>query len=844
MRKIVLSVLLALCIVISLLPATAQASYAKLYVGGVDVTPELEGSHYWKADDESVFVEVYSGEEYDFCVERGETAYILTLNGVDITDTRGNDKKEYGILSQWHLDIRLAAGSENTITIAPANPGSEKIYGVYAPRVNVSGQGSLSMTVSGEDIGDAYGFSGYDEISFLNGTGTVTASVYSDYSACGIYVVANPDTEDIGQVLIHDGTLSVTATSNGRGSAGIGADYIVISRGTVTAEAYGGTNSSLGVVFSDEMVVYGGTLTATAGGVTGDDALACGIFSEDSDSLFALNGGSVTATAQSDENDAAGIGIPGTIALIYGNLTASGTTQALVADEGIEVHIGTYKHRTNTTAAEPDTPYSFYPDTAFSIADVAEYKYVCIAETFAISSIEADNGSFTVTADGVAASSAAAGDTVTLTAASAQGYSHSSWSVYRTGTPSTTVAVTGNTFIMPTYPVTVSASFTQNTNNNGGGGAPSRTITVTENSSDLFSDGKGEIKATANMTSAFSTSVEVKVTDTSEDGSSFGLSAGDQVYPFDLSLYIKGTDTRVQPKKGYAVTISLPIPEELLDSREQLSILHKSEEGTVSTLNSRLTQIEGVWYLVFEATEFSPYALVVQNAAPDAGETGLPCYLDAGGNKVFIGFAANGKYIAPRDVTVLFTENSKNFVDVSGHWAAGYIGFVTEREIFLGTGSNTFSADTGMTRGMFATVIGRLYERSYGEIKASGNTAFTDCSDEDYYGKYVDWAAEKDIISGYGDNRFGPEDAVTREQMAAILYRFADFLDVLPKDMDIALDYPDSDSISGWAADAAGYCQTAGIISGRSGGVFAPQETATRAEVAAIIQRFVESVVK
>lgn len=179
---------------------------------------------------------------------------------------------------------------------------------------------------------------------------------------------------------------------------------------------------------------------------------------------------------------------------------------------------------------------------------------------------------------------------------------------------------------------------------------------------------------------------------------------------------------------------------------------------------------------------------------------------------------------------------------IAGHWAEGYIAFVTEREIFVGTGDGAFSPDTGMTRAMFATVIGRLYERYYGEIKTSGIQTFTDCDYDAYYGKYIAWASENGIIGGYGDGRFGPDDLVTREQMALILFRFADFLGVVPDNMDTVLDYPDADSISDYAKTAAIYCQTTGIIGGRAGGVFAPKETATRAEVAAIIQRFVEAV--
>jgi hypothetical protein len=371
-----------------------------------------------------------------------------------------------------------------------------------------------------------------------------------------------------------------------------------------------------------------------------------------------------------------------------------------------------------------------------------------------------------------------------------------------------------------------------------------KTITVTETSSEVFKDAAGTITAEANMDNAFSNSVEVKVTDTPEDAASFGLGAADEVYPFDISLYIKGTNEKTEPTLGYAVTISLPIPEKLLGRKELLSVVHKSDSGVVTEITSRLAQKDGVWYLVFEAAEFSPYALVVRNAGSYDESAGVPYYPDANGNKVFVGFAANGKYIVPEGVTVSAMQNGKSFTDITGHWAAGYIGFVTEREIFVGTGGNTFSPGMGMTRAMFATVIGRLYERSYGKIEASSTHTFTDCDYSAYYGKYITWASENSIIGGVGNGKFAPDTLITREQMTAILYRFADFLGVLPNGMDTTLNYPDADSISSYAKTAALYCQSTGVIGGRTGGVFAPQETATRAEAATIIQRFVEAVMK
>jgi len=230
-----------------------------------------------------------------------------------------------------------------------------------------------------------------------------------------------------------------------------------------------------------------------------------------------------------------------------------------------------------------------------------------------------------------------------------------------------------------------------------------------------------------------------------------------------------------------------------------------------------------------------------------AKTTELPYYLGADGNKVFIGFCyeVNGtiKYVAPKGKTILFGQNLKNYTDTADHWAKSGIDFVTQRDIFQGTGIAMFSPNIGMTRAMFATVIGRLYERSYGEIAdVASDGTFTDVDYYGWYGKYAGWAADNGLINGIGDGLFASDREITRQEMAAILYRFADFLGVLPDDMDTELNYADAGTISGWAQNAALYCQSTGIITGRDGGIFAAETTATRAEAAVILQRFVETV--
>lgn len=225
-------------------------------------------------------------------------------------------------------------------------------------------------------------------------------------------------------------------------------------------------------------------------------------------------------------------------------------------------------------------------------------------------------------------------------------------------------------------------------------------------------------------------------------------------------------------------------------------------------------------------------------------ESAIPYYLQ-NGEKIHIGFSViagkSYKYIAPEGFTVEYRENPKNFIENTIEWAKPHIGFVTERELFLGTSQDTFSPNTSMTRAMFVTVIGRLYERSYGIV--TGTSTFTDVNVNDYYAKYVAWANENGVIKGIGNNKFAPDENVTREQMAVIMQNFANLLNKADV-TENPLIYTDRASISSWAIAGAIYCQETNIIKGRDGGNFAPQENATRAEVAAVVERFIKTIMK
>jgi Cys-tRNA synthase (O-phospho-L-seryl-tRNA:Cys-tRNA synthase) len=143
---------------------------------------------------------------------------------------------------------------------------------------------------------------------------------------------------------------------------------------------------------------------------------------------------------------------------------------------------------------------------------------------------------------------------------------------------------------------------------------------------------------------------------------------------------------------------------------------------------------------------------------------------------------------------------------------------------------------------MFVTAIGRLYERSYGSI--TGNNTFSDVDTNAYYAKYVAWANKNGLIKGIGDNKFAPESEVTREQMAVIMFNFASYLGKEEGSRMVNITYPDKANISDWAINAAAYCQQNSIITGRDDGMLVPKATATRAEVASVVERFVKVILK
>lgn len=178
------------------------------------------------------------------------------------------------------------------------------------------------------------------------------------------------------------------------------------------------------------------------------------------------------------------------------------------------------------------------------------------------------------------------------------------------------------------------------------------------------------------------------------------------------------------------------------------------------------------------------------------------------------------------------------FTDVStSDWFYDDVAFVYENGLFSGTDSRSFSPNASMTRAMLVTVLYRLE----GEPTVTGRSSFTDVRSGAYYEKSVIWAAANGIVTGTDSTSFSPDAKVTREQLAAILYRYAQYRK-LDTDASAKLNsFTDAGSVSAYASEALGWAVSEGLINGASGKLM-PKGDATRAQVAAILHRFVKNV--
>jgi hypothetical protein len=184
-----------------------------------------------------------------------------------------------------------------------------------------------------------------------------------------------------------------------------------------------------------------------------------------------------------------------------------------------------------------------------------------------------------------------------------------------------------------------------------------------------------------------------------------------------------------------------------------------------------------------------------------------------------------------------YTAPTAKFSDISMHWAKDSIDYAVSRGLISGTAKTTFSPDAAMTRGMLATALGKL---SDADVKDCKTSSFTDVKAGSTFQPYIEWAYRKGIIEGVSSSQFAPDKAVTREETAVIMQNYAKVTGYTLPVTRQANTFGDSSAISGTCQEAVKAMQQAGIMMGGSNNNFRPGDSITRAEVSAILYRYIK----
>lgn len=273
------------------------------------------------------------------------------------------------------------------------------------------------------------------------------------------------------------------------------------------------------------------------------------------------------------------------------------------------------------------------------------------------------------------------------------------------------------------------------------------------------------------------------------------------------SVTVAGVEAQAGADNRYTVTL----PYGTNVTADSFVIVPHHPGASVDTLAQNGT----VWSFTVTAEDY-----IVSEVYTVAVATMLPPY---------IGSATGGKK-PDTDVRLPFTDVSRT------SWFYADAAFVYENGLFSGTDSSTFSPDASMTCAMLVTVLYRLE----GQPAITDSSSFADVKSGVYYERAVIWAAANGIVTGTGSASFSPDAKVTREQLAAILYRYAQYRKLDTSANAKLNGFSDAGNVSGYASAALGWAVAEGLVNGASGRLM-PKGNATRAQVAAIFHRFVEN---
>ena len=797
----------------------------------------------------------------------------ITISGGSVTaeggtaSTTGSEgyAESFGIFAH---NVTISGGTVNADGGAASAAVSESYacsYGIYADNVTISG-GEVTATggtASADNTGghaESYGIYAYD-LTVSDGEVTATggtASADSEASSRGIYVDMEA-TISGGIVNADGGKVTFTGSEGYAESCGIYVHDLTVSGGTVNAT--GGTASATGPngkAYSGGIDAYynitisGGTVnadgrTASAAGTDGE-ASSGGIQA----AIIAISSSTVTAeggTASADSEAysrgfyAAGITISG------GEVTATGGSASAARSDGEAYSNGIDAFRITVAPAEREqitvtagtdessaaeiTGSPFQEETEIvdlaSAAGVAYFKSAAEPARYSVT-LHPNGGTIAGGKDvtsylcGTGASLPGAGDVTR------SGYRFAGWYADEalTDGPYTQISA-ADAGDMAFY-----ARWVRRSSGGGGSSSSSRPTGPSTGHSDGWTDIRKEIGS-------------------AEDGDTVTIDMnGETEVPAEIFEEIAGKDITVELDMGGGVTWTVDgrdVPEDADLSDLDLGVDMDTSGISVDVINT-VTGEYGAVQVSLEHDGAFGFALTL--TAPlgreNAGYWANLYHYDEG--EEALTFETSARIAADGSAALRMTHASQYaiVIDEKSHalpfedvgtdaWYSDAVAYVYRNGLMSGTSGSTFSPDAAITRAQLVTILWRMA----GSPQVNGLMDFDDVSQDAYYAEAVRWAASEGIAGGYGNGLFGSDDPITREQMAAILYRFAQHMgyDVsIGEDTNI-LSYTDAPDVSGYAVAALQWACGAGIIRGTGdGSTLTPQGGATRAQAAVILTRF------
>ena len=767
---------------------TADGKYSGYEIEGTDVSITAAGTYVFSGDCDNGSI----------TVKKGVTGVTLVLNGLTLTNA---DSAAITLNKTAEAALIAAAGSENTVAdTAGANDENAAVKVKSGASLSLSGTGTLTacgnvkngikgasdavitvdeMTLNIEAADD--GLSCDDELTIKGGRVNITAGGDAVKASPDTDDTENPDTTSLGSVTISGGTITLEAAEDGIQADG----DLTISGGTFAVTANGGHTTAI----SDEDasckgLKAGKTLTVSGGTFTVDSA---------DDALHAndvtVSGGTLTLASGDDavhvDNDLV-VGVQGS------SSTSTPKINITASYEGLEgTTVSVYSGDIDVVASDDGV------NAASSELGEHSDKF---AINIAGGDLYIDAGS-----DGLDSN-----NDISITGGRVEVYGADAMMDAAIDYDGTFTLSGGTLFGAGMEP----------------GAGTQAYIAVGETSPSGGKGGHGGMGGGANggqgMTppndaggTAGTTNGNPPTPPANADGSTTPPS-GDQ----------NGQQSGARPEKpsneGGQQGGKPTNRESVLGIEKGSVITVQDADGRTLYTATALGSMSSVIFSSSDIKEGETYTVLVDGASVGTATAKLGTSSSSSGS---LGPNQNGGQPGSGQ-----QGGVSGFQDVGQNdWFASAVRYVTGKSLMNGKSTTAFAPNENMSRAMLATVLYRMS----GET-AEADSSFRDVSSSAYYAAAVNWASSEGIVNGTGANAFSPNASITREQLAAMLYRYAGEPSV---SADLSA-YTDTDDISPYASKAVEWCVAKGILSGKSATRLAPQDTATRAECAAMLQRF------